>query len=136
LNEGEIQCGYCRRPWFGPVDFCPYCGRTPSFAVRMRMEHAPVLEQNIAVERDVTGPVPPSPAASPLLSKLVPAGVIALVLLWGVVQLLSLHTGEEASNHVPAATATLAVAQPRAPPQTSTSPCSAAHQAAGLCTSP
>jgi len=27
----ESRCEFCRRPWFGSVAYCPYCGRKPGF---------------------------------------------------------------------------------------------------------
>jgi hypothetical protein len=29
----ERQCGFCARPWFGMVAYCPYCGRMPGPAI-------------------------------------------------------------------------------------------------------
>ena len=136
----DTSCGYCRRPWFGVVDYCPYCGRKPAFVIAMPAGRLPVISETIEFEQDSTATPQLGKTASPLLFKALSAGVIALMLLWMVVKLFASGTGEEASPTPPAPALAIAPAavlrtENPVPLRPGKSPCSAAHQAAGLCTS-
>lgn len=154
--DADNLCEYCRRPWFGLVAFCPYCGREPRFGAVNRQPHGlPGSEVAIALRQENPG-LPTGRTASPILFKTViagvVAGVIALVLVWVVAKLLASRTSEEASPY-PLAPASAIDSSPRIPltsaadassvlrterpvaPRSSRSPCSVAHQTAGLCTS-
>lgn len=151
--RGENLCGYCLRPWFGLVAYCPYCGRKPSF-VTISQEPDDLLQLDKAVASGQgTLEMPTGELPWALLFKTVIAGVTALLLLWIVPKLLAPKTSEEASPpppiassgiaspaHGPLTSAAQAPSMPvrterAAPPRSSKPPCSAAHQAAGLCIS-
>jgi hypothetical protein len=129
-ERDERLCGYCRRPWFGWVAYCPYCGREASFATinqepddRPQGDEAvasrqgtlgtttgelPVFDKNISVERDRPVPSQLSKTASALLFKILVAGVTALLLLWMMGKLLAPKPNEGASPHPPIATSGIA----------------------------
>lgn len=159
--RGESVCGFCRRPWFGLVAYCPYCGRKPSFTTinqepddRPQSDEAvPISGKKSPVERDRPTPSQLNKTALALLFKTVVAGVSALLLFWMVVKLPAPKTNEGASPQLPISTS--GIASPRlgpstsaaqvpsiprrtdtkVPPQSNRSLCSVANEAAGLCKS-
>jgi hypothetical protein len=131
----ESACGYCRRPWFGLVAYCPYCGRKPSFeALSQEPDDRPQSDEPLASERR-TWRIAPT-----LVVKTVVAGVSALLLFWMVVRLPGPNTNDSASIQLPTSNAAQVPSVPLrtesavSPPSPKTrSLCSAASEAAGLC---
>jgi hypothetical protein len=145
-------CAYCRRPWFGLVAFCPFCGREPRFRAVDRQPFG-TSGSDVATTLRLESPnLPTARTASPLFFRTVAAGLIASVLVWMVAWLLASGTGREASPYPPAPTEAIAFPRPIALtsaaeassvprterpvlPRSGRWPCSAAHHRAGLCTS-
>lgn len=135
--RGESLCGYCRRPWFGLVAYCPYCGRKPSFtAVSQEPEDHPQSDE-ASFER-------PTPSqlhkkASTNLFETVAAAVGALLLFWMVAKFPAPKINEAASPspQLPISTdiASSRRGDSAVPPPSSRPPCSVAHERAGLCKS-
>lgn len=142
--RGESLCESCRRPWFGSVAYCPYCGRKPSFTAisQQPAEQMLAMPAQPAVEWDSPAPSQPDRTASTFLFKTVVAGVSALLLLWVAIELPATRANQKASPQLAVSTSGIAAPVPPrtetvAPPQPSRSPlCSAASEAAGLCKSP
>jgi len=153
--RGVSLCEFCRRPWFGLVAYCPYCGRKPSCftAISQEPDDCPQIEEALASGQRPTPSQLNKPALT-LLFKTVVAGVSALLLFWMVVKLPAPRTNEAASPQLPISTSNIAspmrgpstsAAQvPSIPLRTDTavppqsnrrSLCSVANEAAGLCKS-
>ncbi|WP_427911480.1 hypothetical protein ACPWT1_12335 [Ramlibacter sp. MMS24-I3-19] len=159
IQQSKPNCGQCGRAWFGEVDYCPYCGqRSTVAAANPRADARPAAPPQAAVP-----PVQehePATAAGPLADEpslawklpWKPIVAIAAALAAGVIALLdlpALTTGgrvvapQAAELRAPGAVAP-PVAEPQRPPlQQPPSPappaprrslCSAASEAAGLCT--
>lgn len=150
--DADNLCAYCRRPWFGLVAFCPFCGRKPRFRAVDRQPYG-LSGRDVTTAPRQEGPdLPAARTVSPLVFRTVIAGLVALGLLWMVVWILATGTNREASPHPPGPTAAIASPRPIALtsaaeassgqrterpvlPRSRWSPCSVAHQRAGLCTS-
>lgn len=136
----ERACGYCRRPWFGAVAYCPYCGRKPSFeTVGQEPDLRRQSDKPLASEQ----PSSEIPSTNLHLVQTVLAAVCALILFWMVAKLPEPNTNGSVpaqlpiSNtaqvlSVPAVTESAAPPPPPPPPKPG-SLCSAASEAAGLC---
>lgn len=142
LARVESLCGHCQRPWFGVVAYCPYCG-SPQGGEAVASRRGALGIAPMAVERDTPTPGL-NKSASTLLVQAVIAGVTALLLVWMVVRLVSPPTDAGAPPRLPMAGSLTsatpmpvvpAIAERAAPPRSATSPCSAGHEAAGLCKS-
>ena len=138
LVRVESLCGFCRRPWFGLVAYCPYCGRKPSFmTINRELDDRPpgveilasgqgtlgmpagepIPSKNLPAERDRSSPAQLNKTALTLLFKTVVAGVSALLLVWMVVKPLAPRTNEVAPPQLPISTSR--IAPPRLGPSTS-----------------
>ena len=94
--QSVSQCGFCGRPWFGLVAYCPYCGREPSFAkINQEPDDRPQSDERDESESDE----PRKKPRGPLLVKTAIAGLSALLLLWIVVKAPAPKTDEGASPH-------------------------------------
>jgi hypothetical protein len=135
----ESACGFCGRPWFGLVAYCPYCGRKANITTSQRREHRPPSDkatgsgpENLqtqagAPRRQKANPPSKEPGGKPLQGAPVPAsthrlktvaaGVSVLLLLWMAVKLFTPGTNEEASPKPPITTS--GIASPRPVPATS-----------------
>lgn len=151
---GESLCGYCRRPWFGLVAYCPYCGRKPNFTtVSQEPDDRPQGDEALS-ERPPPSQLKLNKKASTHLFETVVAGVAALLLFWMVAKLpapkineaasspqLPISTSDIASSRrVPSTSAAQVPVIPArtdgaVPPRSSRLPCSVAHERAGLCKS-
>lgn len=92
----QRACESCHREWFGPVAYCPYCGRMPGSAngaggdrptIPPEMKAAPPRPAAISGETSPPGTAAPSPMhrrSIELLATLLVAAVTAL-LLWIVI---------------------------------------------------
>ena len=131
----ERVCGYCRRPWFGLVAYCPYCGRKPSLATANQE-----LDERHQINEPLASDQRPSEIPSTHLVQTVVAAVGALLLFWMVVKLPGSNTNDSASPQlrisnaaqVPSTSLRTESAAPAPPPKTR-SLCSVASEAAGLC---
>jgi hypothetical protein len=161
--QSVSQCGFCGRPWFGLVAYCPYCGREPSFA-KINQEPDDRPQSDERDESESESDEPRKKPRGPLLVKTAIAGLSALLLLWIVVKAPAPKTDEGASPHaiatsrmgagpstsaaqVPSAQVPSVkappVQAPSVPPRTDTtvappsnnSLCSVASETAGLCKS-
>jgi len=48
VAQGQSLCGFCSQPWFGPVAFCPYCGKPSVASTHRRTDKLPQGEKAVA----------------------------------------------------------------------------------------
>ena len=143
---GSVACEFCRRPWFGVVAYCPYCGRMSSCFTTMNQEPDDHLQSDVVlaigqatlampagelqrqeekdfpVERNRPAPSPTNrtKAALTLLFKTAAAGAAVLLLVWTLVKLPAPKTNERATPQLPISTS--GIASPNQGPSTTAVP--------------
>jgi hypothetical protein len=142
----DPHCEACDRQWFGPVAFCPYCGRRSALQAGAGAATAPF-------EQPVIEPAPAPDANAvaamrqrrPMLLKMALAGVAATLLVWAAATFAPSERPTLESRR-PATTAVMGAAPPAAAPAPAPQPakpsasatrsrllCSPANAASGLC---
>jgi hypothetical protein len=137
----SVLCEFCRRPWFGLVAYCPYCGRMSSCFTTMNQQPDGHFQSDVALangqaslgmpagqlQRQASTDLPveanrPAPSqfnkiksALPLLLKTAAAGITVLLLFWMVVKLPAPKTNERATPQLPISTSGIASPNQRPP---------------------
>jgi hypothetical protein len=142
----DPHCESCNRQWFGPVTFCPYCGRRAvpaSAGAAAAAFDQPAIKPAPAPEARVVAAMR---QRRPLLLKAAAAGAVATLLVWTTATYLPAQRATLESRQRPATTAVMGAAPPAAAPASAPQPakpsasavrsrllCSAADAASGLC---